>query len=149
MQSTSTEKRSWVMEFRDFLWLCIVVTAIYWLFSPDKETSLPPVTLTDLKGVWTTSYPGYRDRFLQFDDRAISFGWGEEGTGSFKIENISSTLEKNHVFVQVRYKDLKEDVYQLNFYYLNRNGGLLQIKNQKGAIWLRANDQPEYTPYYK
>jgi hypothetical protein len=149
MKPKPTKKRNWPRTVREVLLLCFSVALIYMLFAPGKDISFYPVTLADLKGVWTTPYPKYQDRFLQFDDGTITFGWGAEGMGSYTIDNIGSESDEDGTLVHVRYHDLAATPYQFNFFYADKSGGLIWMKKQKGIYWFLTNDQPIHHPTFK
>lgn len=145
----STHKRPRISIGLGVLLLCASVILVYWAFAPHKDDAIHSVTIADLNGVWTTSHSQYQDRFLQFDDDTITFGWGADGMGAYTIDNIESEPGEDGTLVQVRYHDLAATDYQINFWYVDHNGGRLRIKNQKGVDWVHTNDQPIYPPEFK
>ena len=87
-------KRSFLVDtIRKIILFGISVGLIYWLFAPDQSSSFHPVTLDDLQGVWTTTHPRYQDRFLQFDDQTVTFGWGNAGAGSYTLTGQTANTE--------------------------------------------------------
>lgn len=127
----------------------ISIVLIYLLWGPTANESMQAVTLAELKGVWRSPQPAYKDRFLQFDDQTITFGWGADGSGSYTIAAIDSQPDDAGTLVRVRYHDLADTVYQFQFLYVDRVGGLLRIKNQKGVDWYHTNDQPIHFTNYQ
>ena len=126
----------------------ISVGLIYWVFAPDQRNSFHPVTMADLRGVWTTTHPQYRDRFLQFDDRTITFGWGDAGAGTYSVDGLDSEPGKYDALVHIRYLDLAGTDYRLSFHYAVQNDGRIQMKNQK-MVWFRISTEPTYKPIFK
>ena len=142
-------KRSFLVDtIRKIILFGISVGLIYWLFAPDQSSSFHPVTLDDLQGVWTTTHPRYQDRFLQFDDQTVTFGWGNAGAGSYTIDGVDSEPGKDAALVHIRYLDLAGTDYQLSFYYVAQHGGRIQMNNQKN-FWLQTSPEPIYTPIFK
>ena len=115
----------------------IVALPVCWhLLAPAKAT--PLITLDDLDGVWKTDNPAYRSRYLQFRDGVVTFGQGDAGTASYRIDAIESEPDGGNILVRIRYRDLDESDYQISFYYHRRQGGTLWMKNQKGVPWSRT-----------
>ena len=146
---TKNKERHWSRIVLIILSLCAGVALIYWAFIPGKDTAIHPVTMADLKGVWTTSHPDYQDRFLQFDDDTVSFGWGAEGVGSYSIDNIESELGTDGTLVQLRYHDLASVVYRFTFWYVDQDHGLIRMKNRKDVYWVHTDDQPVHPSQFK
>lgn len=149
MKPTVLKKSNIVNAVHDFLMLGITIIIVYWLFAPDNTPLLHPVSLADLKGVWTTDSPRYRDRFLQFADGTITFGWGEAGAGTYAIGEIDSEPAENSTLVHIRYVDLTAADYKLSFYYVDQNGGMVWMKTQKGVYWNRTSTEPTYKAAFK
>jgi hypothetical protein len=133
----------------DILLLGLGVLVIYQLLSPAGQTDFHPVTMNDLRGIWTTSQPRYKDRFLQFAKGKITFGWGDAGEGSYSIKHIESEPAGKNTLVHIRYVDLSASQYRLNFYYEWRGNGEIRVKNQKGVYWYRSGTQPTHEPSFK
>jgi len=131
------------------LLLCVCVGFFRWVFTPDQDSTFRPVTIADLKGVWETDNPNYQDRFLQFDNNTITFGWGPEGQGAYAIEKIDSEPGMEGTLVRVRYHDLAGTDYHIRFWYVDQDGGLLRMKNQEGIDWFHSSDQPSHSPEYQ
>jgi len=149
MQPKPTKKRSWFRMALVAALVCFSVAGIIMIFAPEQDSSFSPVTMADLNGVWTTPHPTYQDRFLQFDNGTITFGWGADGMGSYTIDDIDSEPDAEGAQVHIRYIDLAETAYQFNFCYMAQSGGLIWMKNQKGIYWFRTSDQPIHTANFK
>jgi hypothetical protein len=133
----------------DILVLGTAVLVMYQLLAPVRPTAFHPVSMDDLRGVWITTQPRYKDRYLQFADGTITFGWGDAGEGSYAIKHIESEPAGKKTLVHVRYIDRSATPYRLNFYYEWRGSGEIRIKNQKGVFWYRSGSQPTYPPSFK
>lgn len=148
MPSKSQKKRSLSRTVGEVLLISACVGLVYWVVAKQHD-SFQPVAMADLKGVWTSPHPKYKDRFLQFDEDTITFGRGADGNGSYTIEKIDCQADTDGILVQVSYVDLAATVYQVIFYYVGQGGGLLKMKNQKGVYWLHSNVEPIYPPQFK
>jgi hypothetical protein len=150
MQLTQKKKQHPIRTLFD-LWLlpCTVVVFIYLLVAPTEDGSYHPISITDLQGVWTSSQPQYQDRFLQFTDGAITFGWGDAGEGSYTIDGIESEPAENSTLVSIGYVDMASTPYRFSFFYAPQNGGVIWMKNQKGIYWHRTSAEPAQMPYFR
>jgi len=149
MKPTNLKKNILADTIRDFILLGIALVSIYWLLAPDKARLPYPVSLADLQGVWTTTHPQYQDRFLQFSDATVAFGWGEAGAGAYAIDKFDSEPAENSTLVHLRYVDMASTDYQLSFHYVDQNGGTIWMNNQKGVFWIRTSTEPIYDPALK
>lgn len=149
MKPTTPQKSTLVDTIRDFILLGLTLVSIYWLLAPDKAQLLYPVSLSDLQGVWTTTHPQYQDRFLQFSDATVAFGWGEADAGAYAIDDFDSEPTENSTLVFIRYVDMASTTYQLSFNYVGQNGGTIWMKNRKGVYWIRTSPEPIYDPALK
>ncbi|BBO70537.1 hypothetical protein DSCA_44670 [Desulfosarcina alkanivorans] len=143
MKQTPSKKCTLINTIRDFMLLIITIVLIYWLLAPDKERHFNPVSIADLHGVWTTTHPNYLDRFLQFSNRTITFGWGEGGAGAYTIDKLDSAPAKNGTSVHIRYVDMDGTAYRLSFHYVDQGGGTIWMQNLK-AVYYRTSAEPTY-----
>ena len=126
----------------EVLLLALLIAIIYWLLAPDPIRRFYPVTMADLQGVWSTSHPSYQDRFLQFSDGpTITFGWGEDGAGSYSIEGLADEAGTQGTLVTVRYRDLASTSYRFSFHYVDQSGGMIVTNAPKGVYWFRTSRQ--------
>jgi hypothetical protein len=149
MQPTNPNKSNPADMIRDFILLGIAIVSIYWILAPDRTQLFHPVSIADLQGIWTTTHPQYQDRFLQFSDDTIAFGWGEAGAGAYAIDDLDSEPAENGTLVHVRYADMASTDYQLSFYYVVQNSGTIWMKSQKGVYWMRTGTEPIFDPALK
>ena len=127
--------------------LCIALIFVF--FPPGKVKTSNSVTLKDLKGVWTTIHPDYRDRYLEFADETIIFGWGGSGNGAYSVETIECEQNDQRTLVRIQYSDLAAIDYQLSFFYLDQRGGIIRMRHQEEIDWFRTSDQPTHMPQFK
>jgi hypothetical protein len=149
MDTTGLRKKLPAKTIRDFMLLGIIVVLVFWLLAPDDKRLLYPVSIDSLKGVWTTTHPQYKDRFLQFSNDTITFGWGDAGAGSYMMNALDSEPAQNSMLVQLRYWDMEATDYQFSFHYAFQNGGIIWMENQKPVYWRRTSTEPTYDPVYK
>lgn len=131
----------------------IVVLLGWWAFMPENNTSIRQITLDDLNGTWRTRSPKYAHRFLQFGDQMVTFGQGEAGTATYFVDDIACEANDGEaVLVRISYSDLDSNAYQISFYYADRKGGTIWMKNQSGVHWSRTIStlsQSVHHPYGK
>jgi hypothetical protein len=150
MQRKPSKKNPMVKTLRNFSLLGISIALTYLLFAPDSnKRSFHPVTIADLKGVWTTTAPQYRDRFLQFSEETVTFGRGKAGAGTYIVQGIDSERAEKSTLVHIYYNDLAATDFQLNFDYVDQGGGMIKMNNQKGIFWFRTSTEPIYDPTFK
>jgi hypothetical protein len=149
MKQKKPTKISLVDTIRDVVLLGITIVLICWLLAPDRTRLFRPVSMADLQGVWTTTNPQYQDRFLQFSNGRVAFGWGEEGAGAYTIDEIDSKPAEHSTLVHIRYLDIASTDYQLSFHYVDQSGGTIWMKNQKGVYWIRTSTEPTHNPTLK
>ena len=129
--------------------LIAAIAGIYWLFAPDPGWQPPPLHQNDLRGVWTTSAAGYRNRFLQIADGIITFGWGEAGAGSYIIDDLAIEPADGTALVHLNYHDLGGIGYRFNFHYLPHGDGIIWLPHQQNIHWLRSNNEPVHIPEFR
>jgi hypothetical protein len=134
---------------RDLMLLIITIASIYLLLAPDSSRLRLPLSLDDLQGVWTTTHPRYKDRYLQFSDGRVAFGWGEDGAGAYAVEEFDSEAAEDSTLVNIRYVDMDATDYGLSFHYADQGGGMIWMKGQKGVHWIRTSSQPLYAPVFR
>lgn len=149
MPSHRPLKKNLLQATVDILMLGIAILMMYQLLSPSEPTAFHPVSMDDLRGVWTTTQPRYKDRFLQFGGGTITFGWGDAGEGSYSIVHMESEPAGKNTLVNIRYVDLSATRYRLSFYYQGREGGMIRLKNQKRVYWYRTGTRPIHEPSFK
>lgn len=145
----NTKERPWNRIVFGVLLLCVCIALLRWFFMPGKDSAFHPVTIADLNGVWTTPDPDYENRFLQFDNNTITFGWGPDGIGTYTIDQIDGQAGMDGTRVRIQYHDLAGTDFQFSFWYVDENGVRLKMKKQKGNDWFHTNDQPIHSPVYQ
>lgn len=63
------------------------------------------IVTPELAGIWTTTFPGYTDRFLEIRPLEIIFGQGEEGEARYPILGVTRTpIPRGGARYLVRYR---------------------------------------------
>lgn len=145
-KQTTLKKSSIVNTIRDYMLIGIMIVLIYWLLAPGEKNSFYPISMANLRGVWTTTHPRYQDRFLQFSAGRVAFGWGSAGAGAYTIDALDTEPAENSTLVHIRYVDMDMTDYRLSFHYVDQGGGTIWMKNQKGVYWYRTSTEPTYDP---
>jgi len=100
-------------------------------------TPLPP----EVKGVWTTDDPRYRDRFLELSQAFVIVVTGPHDTPSVqlvdKVEIEPMGLDEALTIYSTDYSDGAH--YQMALQFSPANGGEIRFKNQ-GQVWKRRGD---------
>ena len=130
------------------LLLCVICVALVYAIFASKE-NFQSLSMKDLRGVWKTSHPQYEDRFLQFDDQTITFGWGDAGVASYTLKDMHCDPQKAGILVQMQYVDNASTEFQFSFYYVDLKGGMIRMKSNKKIHWYRISDQPVHDPEFK
>lgn len=91
----------------------------------------------DIIGIWKTSAPKYADRSFEITKERIIFGIGE---GNFEIYFIKKIhvkqfpRDRNSLYTII-YEDDEGGDYTFAFYYDNKNGSVIRLKNQREIEW--------------
>jgi hypothetical protein len=119
---------------RPYAWLLgslfILILAVV-VFSPRRR-----VAPQELIGVWTTSDPNYRDRFLAIYSGSVSFGTGEGTVTTGFIQNIEEVSGEGEVVYSLTY--VSDDGQQKLSLSLERATGFLRLQNQPKIVWKKS-----------
>jgi len=90
----------------------------------------------ELVGVWKTSAPKYKDRYLQFTKATIVFGTGFGSPDVQRITKVDVVREEQGILYTVSYKD-DPDGHQSTFafYYEPRKNAVIRFKHQQQIAW--------------
>ncbi len=111
------------------------------LHNPPRNNRVPPYLI----GVWETTTPGYRDRYLMFAERNVAFGTGKyEGESYIVAETEISSADddaqteagKRKLF-KIRYMKPDKLEYDLSFYYDPPPADVITFKNQENLKWTK------------
>ena len=120
------------------LFLFVVVVAICSVVvgcAPKPPLEIPE----ELIGVWITEAPGWEDRFLKLEERAIHFGIG----GDQAIENPvigveSEPSEEGHTLYRIKYLSPEGFEYVKPLFY-DAERGEIRYRNRPSVVWKRAD----------
>jgi hypothetical protein len=113
----------------------IIAVAIYLL--PSKKKRDIPVSLT---GKWTTSAPGYQDRFIELTKETLTYGLGGDKIDVYFISSMEESLEGNNILYTINYKNTDGLKFTRSFYYDPVNGEAIQFKHQEHIEWTKEKD---------
>jgi len=114
----------------------VIVVATITMFHFKKNRDIP----LDLIGKWTTSAPGYQDRFLEITKKTLTYGIGGNKEDVYLISSIEENLGKNNRLYTIGYKNTDGLEFTRSFYYHPKNGGSIQFKHQEHIEWRKEND---------
>lgn len=103
---------------------------------PERNTVVPE----QLRGVWKTTEPRYKDRFLAFTAYSIDFGTGGNTLDSFTIWNIERGSNGQADLYTITYVDSSLGRYKLAFHYVPGSGDEIRFKNQKRLTWRKERN---------
>jgi hypothetical protein len=108
----------------------IVVVAIT-MFHSKKNRDIP----VNLIGKWTTSAPGYQDRFIELTKETLVYGLGGDERDVYFISSMEESLEENNILYTFNYKNTDGLEFTRSFYYHPENEGAIQFKHQEHIEW--------------
>jgi hypothetical protein len=107
----------------------ILIAAIY-IFHSEKNRDIP----INLMGKWTTSAPGYQDRFIELTKETLVYGLGGDKEDVYIISSLEKNLEGKNTVYTINFKN-SEVKYTRSFYYHPEHGGTIQFKHQEKVTW--------------
>ena len=113
----------------------IIAVAIY-VFHSKKNRDIP----VNLTGKWTTSAPGYQDRFIELTKETLVYGLGGDKEDVYFISSIKESLEENNILFTISYKNTDGLEFTRSFYYHPENEGAIQFKHQEHIKWTKEKD---------
>jgi len=114
----------------------IMVVFLIFVFFPKKNKDIPE----NLIGKWTTSAPGYEDRFLEITKETLTYGLGGDKEDIYFISNLETNPEKNKLPYTINFKNKDGLEFTRSFYYDPENGGAIQFKHQEHIKWRKMKD---------
>ena len=109
----------------------VIVAVTITMFLSKKNRDIP----LNLVGKWTTSAPGYQDRFLEITKETLTYGLGGDKEDVYFISSIKESPEGNNMLYTISYKNKDGLEYTRSFYYHPENGGAIQFKHQEHTEW--------------
>jgi hypothetical protein len=114
----------------------ILVVLLIFVFFPKKNKDIPE----NLIGKWTTSAPGYEDRFIEITKETFVYGLGGDKKDVYFISNLETNPERNKLLYTISFKNKDGLEFTRSFYYDPGNGGTIQFKHQKHIAWRKMKD---------
>lgn len=114
----------------------IMVVFLIFVFFPKKNKDIPE----NLIGKWTTSAPGYEDRFLEITKETLTYGLGGDKEDIYFISNLETNPEGNKLPYTINFKNKDGLEFTRSFYYDPENGGAIQFKHQEHIKWRKMKD---------
>jgi hypothetical protein len=124
------------MKLKWFVIPAVLVAVTIYVFQFKKNRDIP----LNLIGKWTTSAPGYQDRFLEITKETLTYGLGGDKKDVYFILSIGESLEKNNILYTISYKNTDGLEFTRSFYYHPENGGAIQFKHQEHIEWRKLKD---------
>ncbi len=107
----------------------IFVAAMY-LFHFKKNKDIP----AKLIGRWTTSAPGYQNRFIELTKKTIVYGIGGGKEDIYMISSLEEQLEGKNIIYSINFNN-SEVKFTRSFYYHPEKGGTIHFKHQGQITW--------------
>lgn len=107
---------------------------IFWVAGKDMTREEIPDYLV---GRWTTSAPGYEQRYLEINKVSLLFATSESTVNEYFIDTAatSAAAEGKRIVFTIECKDLENSPYRFSLTYEPGNGGTLSFKNQTHITW--------------
>ena len=115
----------------------VIVAATITMFHSKKNRDIP----LDLIGKWTTSAPGYEDRFIEITKETIVYGLGGDKKDVYFISNLETNPERNKLLYTISFKNKDGLEFTRSFYYDPENGGTIQFKHQEHIEWRKEKGE--------
>ncbi|MDR3765233.1 MAG: hypothetical protein P4M01_14180 [Acidobacteriota bacterium] len=121
---------------------CLLLSALCLLLlvlTGCRTYNAPP----QLVGMWQSEDQRYTGKFLQFDDKFVITGFGEEKFP--KVQRIVGLKQTTAGAVQHFEFDLRDEEGMrdhLSLQYLPNNGGQVELSNPKNVIWKKTTPPP-------
>jgi hypothetical protein len=105
------------------------------MFYFKKNKDIP----ANLIGKWTTSAPGYQDRFIELTKETIVYGTGGLTEDMYFISSLEKNLEGKDSVYTINFKN-SEVKFTRSFYYHPEDGGTIQFKHQEHITWRKKSN---------
>ena len=104
----------------------VILIAGITMFHFKKNRVIP----ANLLGRWTTSAPGYQDRFIELTKETLVY----DKEDVYIISSLEKNQEGKDIIYTINYKN--SDVkFTRSFYYHPEHGGSIQFKHQEHITW--------------
>jgi hypothetical protein len=89
-----------------------------------------------LFGLWTTTYPEFNDRYVEFEHNRIIFGTGGTGVVKFKVSGMDIEKIGDIDHYTIFYRDLAGTRHTVDL-FLDEPGEVLRFTDSAEARWTR------------
>ena len=89
-----------------------------------------------LFGLWTTTYPEFNDRYVEFEKNRVIFGTGGTGVVKFKVSGMDVVKVGDIDHYTVFYRDLAGTRHSVDV-FLDQPGKVLRFTDSADARWTR------------
>ena len=124
------------MKLKWFVIPAVIVAVAITLFNFKKNRDIP----LNLMGKWTTSAPGYQDRFIEITKETLTYGLGGDKEDVYFISSMEDSPEGNKMLYTISYKNSEGLEFTRSFYFYPGNGGTIQFKHQEHIEWHKTKD---------
>jgi hypothetical protein len=114
----------------------IMVVLLIFVFFPKKNKDIPE----NLIGKWTTSAPGYEDRFIEITKETFVYGLGGDKKDVYFISNLETNPKGNKLLYTISFKNKDGLKFTRSFYCDPENRGVIQFKHQEHIEWRKMKD---------
>jgi hypothetical protein len=92
-----------------------------------------------LLGVWTSSSPGYSDRYIDIRPDAIIFGTGGTTSRGYRILGCERRVTPDGPLYILEFTGVSSGPYRRPLYYISKGRGQLKFKNEPAVTWVRSS----------
>ena len=108
----------------------LILIAGITMFHSKKNKDIP----ANLIGKWTTSAPGYQDRFIELTKETLVYGLAGDKEDVYIISSLEKNQEGKNIVYTINFKNT-EVKFSRSFYYHPEHGGTIQFKHQEHITW--------------
>ena len=92
-----------------------------------------------LIGTWGTTSPKYKGRYIQFTEKTLAFGIGENEKDEHMVSKIKMEVKKGIRLFTFYYEDAEGDTWPFSILYNpHYNDGIFQLKNGR-EVWKKIS----------
>jgi hypothetical protein len=113
----------------------LILVSVITMFYSKKNRDIPE----SLVGKWTTSSPGYQDRFIELTKETLVYGLGGDKKNVYIISSLKKNTNEKNMIYTISYKN-SEVKFTRSFYYHPEDGGTIQFKHQEHIKWRKTKN---------
>jgi hypothetical protein len=92
-----------------------------------------------LLGVWTSSSPGYSDRYIEIRPDSITFGTGGTTSVRYEIRGCERNQTPDGPLYVLEFEGTSGGAFRRPLYYSPEGGGRLKFKNEPAVTWVKTS----------